>query len=213
MAADISQVLGGLLLVVVFIAITVKVMNWRRLLRLERQAVEDSAERGDIAQPTSTSTDLPFGVKALNEGSGIEGVWDARTTTQLHGPTSRNRSPLIRPAKMFPLSKRGTSTSSAPTLDTTPASGDANSPGSWTELLDQVARSKTMLEPATPPQRPQEEPARTPLPTRKKSKSITISYSGPQAKPTHSLSMAPPETVGLLSKSFSQASTATLTQA
>jgi hypothetical protein len=173
-------------------------MNWRRLLRLQRRAAEDVAERGEISESLPTSTDLPFGVKALNEGSSIEGVWDARTTTPLHGPTSRNRSPLITPAKMLPRSKRDNSTSSIPTLDITDSPTPAKSTGSWAALLGKGAQATASTLPPDAPKK-QTDRASVTLPTRKKSNSITISYSGPSSKPNHAVYRGPAETDGLLS--------------
>lgn len=191
-------------MVVVFIAVTVKVMNWRKLLRLERRVVESQAERGEIPTSVRTSADRPFGVKALNECSSIEGVWDARTTTPLHGPSSRNSSPLIRSAKKLRRSNQG-SVSSIPSLDISEPSPDAKAAGSWSSLLEKGAQSTEMTMPSTAPEESSEQ-ASTMLPKRGKARSITISYSGPSSRPNESMTAPAFETEGLLCKLLTLAS-------
>lgn len=89
-------------------------MKWRRLLRLEKEA-EARAERGEMTKTAVIS--LPFGIMALNDDSSVEGVWNARTATPLHGPRSKNSSPLFEPLRKVKRSKRDTSVSSIPSLD------------------------------------------------------------------------------------------------
>lgn len=176
-------------------------MNWRKLLRLEQRAAEDQAERGEILVPAHAGMDRPFGVKALDEGSSIEGVWNARTTTTLHGPTSKNRSPLISPAKMFRRSRRNTSVSSIPSLDiaeSLPAAKVMHTlPSTQSRDAADHLKMLTSLEPS------KEEVSSSPatLPKRKKANSITISYSGPSSRPKPAESNAVPEVERLLGRS------------
>lgn len=173
-------------------------MNWRKLLRFERRATEDQAERGEIQVPGRPSVDRPFGVKALDEGSSIEGVWNARTTTPLHGPTSRNRSPLISPAKMFRRSRRNTSVSSIPSLDiaesSPPVTGIQTVPG--TQSWGAASRPEALA--SHEPSKKELPPSAATLPKRKKANSITISYSGPSSKTKPAGANAVPEAEGLL---------------
>lgn len=176
-------------------------MNWRKLLRLERRAGEDEAERGELQAHGRAGLDRPFGVKALDEGSSIEGVWNARTTTPLHGPTSRNRSPLISPAKMFRRSRRNTSISSIPSLDIAESSSAIKTIDTLSATLPHGAADH--MEELAPPEPSKEEvtPSAATLPKRKKANSITISYSGPSSRQKHTETNAVPEAEGLLGMS------------
>ena len=109
------QVLGGLLIIVSSIAGVTKVMKWRKLLRLEKECA-DKEKSGETTAMVATPVILPFGVRALDKDS-IEGVWNARTATTLHGPRSKNSSPLIQPLRVMRKSKRETSVSSIPSLE------------------------------------------------------------------------------------------------
>lgn len=187
-------------------------MNWRKLLRLERRAAEDQAERGEIQVQDRASTESPFGVKALDEGSSIEGVWNARTTTPLHGPKSRNRSPLISPSKMLRRSKRDTSVSSIPSLDISEPWTAAESMCTLSDYRWRRAANFTaQVTPLNPPEEPLYQSSTT-LPKRKKANSITISYSGPSARPKNVENNATPETEGLLGRLSCSSSSVGLTE-
>ncbi|KPI43859.1 uncharacterized protein AB675_6441 [Cyphellophora attinorum] len=162
--AKLGFVLGGLLVIVGCIAGVVKVMKWRKMLRLEK-ATSAQAERGEMTTSVGVLVGRPFGVRALDEDSSIEGVWNAHTSTPLHGP-SRNSSPLLQPLRKSKRPKRDISTSSIPTIDLgEPSSAQATVPMAPRPPHDEPAES------------PEAHPAR-----RKKTNSITINYSGPSSR-------------------------------
>lgn len=99
------------------IATTVKIMKWRRMLRLEARVTEEEAERGELPVRVETGIQTEFGVKALDEGSSIEGVWNAHTVTPLQAGRSRHNSPSFNPMKMFRRSRRNSLVSTIPPLD------------------------------------------------------------------------------------------------
>ena len=107
-----------------------KLRNWRKTRRFERQTAVEQAERGEMVQGVQSINDIPFGVKALEEEPAIEGVWNARTITPLHTPPgSRGSSPRLGPARLWLKNKRGSSVASISGLDIEELAQIARLPG------------------------------------------------------------------------------------
>ncbi|KIW09870.1 hypothetical protein PV08_11971 [Exophiala spinifera] len=100
--ARLCVVLGALLVLLVVMAICVRLRNWRRNLALERKAAEAEAENGEMNLSVRKSHEIPFGIRALFEDPDVEGVWNSRTNTPLHGPVARLRP--RNPPRYTPLS-------------------------------------------------------------------------------------------------------------
>ena len=123
-----------------------KLRNWRKTIKFERQSAVEQAERGEMVQATPVKEEIPFGVKALDEEPAIEGVWNARTVTSLHTPPgSRGTSPRFGPSRLWQKSKRGSSVSSISRLDveepvqTAPLPGQPSSLGRWSLSLTNIS--------------------------------------------------------------------------
>ncbi|OAP60650.1 hypothetical protein AYL99_05652 [Fonsecaea erecta] len=102
MWARLALILGGLLTVILTTAFVVKLRNWAQDRRLERRAVEEQAERGEMTLVNCLDEDIPFGIRALIEDPEVEGVWNARTATALQFDRARCPAPsqlAIRPIK------------------------------------------------------------------------------------------------------------------
>jgi len=76
--------------------------NWRKNNQFEKRAAEARAERGEMILAGRTSDDIPFGIRALAEDPDVEGVWNSRTHTPLHGHTPQPGRPV---ASLHPASQ------------------------------------------------------------------------------------------------------------
>lgn len=76
-------------------------IRWRNNRRIEKHSkakAADTAERGEMVQPTGQEEEVPFGVRAIARGCEVDGVWNSRTNTPLQTPgNSSPGSPVIRP--------------------------------------------------------------------------------------------------------------------
>lgn len=65
---------------------------------MERKTV-DTAERGEMVQTTTEEDEeVPFGIRAIERGCEVDGVWNSRTNTPLQTPGNSNPgSPVMRP--------------------------------------------------------------------------------------------------------------------
>ena len=114
---DISQVLGcaivslpfpttrtftnsrGQCLVLAY-AVGVRCSNKRKLKKHTIRIAMEIAERGEMAEASRHSDEVPFGIRAIEKGCIVEGVWNSRATTPLQTPTSsKPSSPVLKAAK------------------------------------------------------------------------------------------------------------------
>jgi hypothetical protein len=114
---DISQVLGcaivslpfpttrtftnsrGQCLVLTY-AVGVRCSNKRKLKKHTIRIAMEIAERGEMAEASRRSDEAPFGIRAIEKGRIVEGVWNSRATTPLQTPTSsKPSSPVLKAAK------------------------------------------------------------------------------------------------------------------
>ena len=104
--------------IVIFLGLGVRVAKRYRMKRLLVREEMEKAECGEIQQDIRTSEEIPFGVKAIEQGYEVEGVWNSRATTPLHSPalSSRGSSPA-RSANKLRKSNRESSVSSISILD------------------------------------------------------------------------------------------------
>lgn len=75
---------------ILIVAFLTRFRNWVRDKRREKRAVEEQAERGEVALVHTLSDDIPFGIRALLEDPEIDGVWNSRANTPRYydGPVS-----------------------------------------------------------------------------------------------------------------------------
>ncbi|OAL25600.1 hypothetical protein AYO20_10441 [Fonsecaea nubica] len=145
------------LTIILTTAFVVKLRNWARDRSLERRALEEQAERGDMTLVNCLDEDIPFGIRALIEDPEVEGVWNAQTATSLHFDPARAPSSsqvAIKPIRYSSISS--TSISDSTGLGLTP-------PDVLTPLTDTTAVADTSAESSSS----------------KKGKTIVISYNGP----------------------------------
>lgn len=104
-----------------FILITgfaVKFYRARRLRKLENRAATDLAERGEITE--KASEEVPFGIRAIEAGDEVDGIWNSRAATPLQALSAKSVSepstPTMKPQKLQKAWKFG-SESSLPGLE------------------------------------------------------------------------------------------------
>lgn len=72
--------------------------------KLEARAAADLAERGEITERARSGTEEPFGVRAIEAGHEVDGIWNSRTATPLQLPSPRSvsepSSPTVKPLKL-----------------------------------------------------------------------------------------------------------------
>jgi hypothetical protein len=72
--------------------------NKRKIKRYSEGKTADTAERGEMTQTTSQQEEVPFGIRAIERGCEVDGVWNSRTNTPLQTPANSNPgSPVTRP--------------------------------------------------------------------------------------------------------------------
>ncbi|OAG39933.1 hypothetical protein AYO21_05806 [Fonsecaea monophora] len=145
------------LTIILTTAFVVKLRNWARDRSLERRALEEQAERGEMTLVNCLDEDIPFGIRALIEDPEVEGVWNAQTATSLHFHPARPSSSsqlAIKPIRCSSISS--TSICDSTDLGLTP-------PDVLTPLTDTTAVADTSAESSSS----------------KKGKTIVISYNGP----------------------------------
>lgn len=87
---------------VLFIGITIKFRNARRIRKLQARNVDNMAERGEST--VRLSQEVPFGVRAIEAGCEIDGIWNSKAATPLQAPSqksiSRPPTPTIKPLEL-----------------------------------------------------------------------------------------------------------------
>jgi hypothetical protein len=72
--------------------------NKRKIKRHTERKSADTAERGDMTQTNQQEDEVPFGIRAIERGCEVAGVWNSRTNTPLQTPGNSNPgSPVMRP--------------------------------------------------------------------------------------------------------------------
>ena len=92
-------------------AFGVRYRNSRNVQRHKLRIAAEIAERGEVTQTMRESAEIPFGIRAIEKGCEVEGVWNSKASTPLQTPLgSKAASPIIRPRR---LQKRRRSSSLA----------------------------------------------------------------------------------------------------
>ena len=83
---------------VLIFSLGVRWRNKRRIRKHSERKTADTAERGEMAQATPQEEQVPFGIRAIERGCEVDGVWNSRTNTPLQTPGNSNPgSPVMRP--------------------------------------------------------------------------------------------------------------------
>lgn len=71
------------------------------------------AERGEITE--NTSEEVPFGIRAIEAGDEVDGIWNSRAATPLQAPSPKSFSepstPTMKPQKLQKARKFGSESS------------------------------------------------------------------------------------------------------
>ena len=115
-------------------AFGVRYRNSRNVQRHKLRIAAEIAERGEVTQTMRESAEIPFGIRAIEKGCEVEGVWNSKASTPLQTPLgSKAPSPIIRP-KRLQKGRRSSSLASVSALAmpepalVTPASRQPESP-------------------------------------------------------------------------------------
>ena len=87
-------------------AFAIRLVKHRKMKRLQAQHPMAKAEQGETEQ------EIPFGLRAIEQGFEVEGVWNSNATTPLHSPaasllnssSSRSMNKLTRPKRDLSIS-------------------------------------------------------------------------------------------------------------
>ena len=116
------------------IGFAVKFRNARKIRKLEIRAAADMAERGEIIE--RASEEVPFGIRAIEAGDEVDGIWNSKAATPLQVPSPKSFSepstPSLKPPKLQ-ISRKGGSESSLSKFEL-PEPAHARSPcpaGKW----------------------------------------------------------------------------------
>jgi hypothetical protein len=89
----------GQCLVLIY-AVGVRYSNKRKLKKHTIRIAMEIAERGEMAEASRRSDEIPFGIRAIERGCIVEGVWNSKATTPLQTPySSKASSPVLKAAK------------------------------------------------------------------------------------------------------------------
>ena len=96
-------------------------VRYRNHLRIKKYAIRmatEKAERGEMEHIAGPSHEVPFGIRAIERGCEVEGVWNSRTATPLQSarPTPQS-SPMLAPTRKL-RKKRNSSMSTLSKLET-----------------------------------------------------------------------------------------------
>jgi hypothetical protein len=91
----------------------VKFHKARSIRKLEIRAAADLAERGEITE--RASEEVPFGIRAIEAGAEVDGIWNSRAATPLLAPSAKSVSepstPTMKPQKLQKARKFGSDSS------------------------------------------------------------------------------------------------------
>jgi hypothetical protein len=89
----------GQCLVLIY-AIGVRYSNKRKLKKHTSRIAMEIADRDEMVEASRRSDEVPFGIRAIERGCIVEGVWNSKATTPLQTPTSsKASSPVLKAAK------------------------------------------------------------------------------------------------------------------
>ncbi|KAJ9606765.1 hypothetical protein H2200_008774 [Cladophialophora chaetospira] len=160
--ARLAIILAGALVSILIVAFLMRLRNWIRDKRRAKRAAEERAERGEMTLVYDLEEDAPFGIRALLEDPQVEGVWNSREATPMH-LDGASRTPFTSQLSVIVPNQSDNSS----TLIYDPA--------------DIRLASPTAATPLTHPTSPIHPPAEQST-SKKKGKSIVISYKGPSLR-------------------------------
>jgi hypothetical protein len=89
----------GQCLVLIY-ALGVRYSNKRKLKKHTSRIAMEIAERDELVEVSRRSDEVPFGIRAIERGCIVEGVWNSKATTPLQTPaSSKASSPLLKATK------------------------------------------------------------------------------------------------------------------
>ena len=98
-------------------AFGVRYRNSRKVQRHKLRIAAEIVERGEVTQTMRESAEIPFGIRAIEKGCEVEGVWNSKASTPLQTPIgSKAPSPIIRPRRLQKR-RRSSSLASVSALD------------------------------------------------------------------------------------------------
>lgn len=86
--------------VVLVLSLGIRYRNKKRIKKHSKKQTADRAESGEMTQPASQAEEfrVPFGIRAIERGGEVNGVWNSRTNTPLQTLGNSNPgSPTARP--------------------------------------------------------------------------------------------------------------------
>jgi hypothetical protein len=117
--------------VVLVYATGVRYSNKRKLKKHSDRIATEIEERGEMAEAVRNSEEVPFGIRAIERGCMVDGIWNSKATTPLHTPSSsKASSPVLKAKNTLKKHKRESSLSNVSQLDIPePASVPSKSTG------------------------------------------------------------------------------------
>ena len=93
-------------------------MSYRKIKKHTRIAAEAQAERGEMTKTVEQEDQVSFGIRAIERGCAVEGVWNSKATTPLQTPpSSKPSSPALKGKNTSKKGKRDSSSSNISRLD------------------------------------------------------------------------------------------------
>ena len=104
--------------VVLVYATGVRYSNKRELKRHTDRIATETEERGGMTEAVRHSEEVPFGIRAIERGCMVDGIWNSKATTPLHTPSSsKASSPVLKAKNKLKKHKRESSLSNVSQLD------------------------------------------------------------------------------------------------
>jgi len=109
----------------------VRYSNKRELKKHTDRIATEIEERGGMIEVVRRSEEVPFGIRAIERGCLVDGIWNSEATTPLHTPSSsKASSPVLKAKDKLKKHKRESSLSNVSQLDIPePASVPSRSTG------------------------------------------------------------------------------------
>ena len=104
--------------IVLLYAMVVRYSNKRKVKRHTIRNTTEIVERGEITEAATGSEEVPFGIRAIERGCMVEGVWNSKASTPLQTPSSsKTSSPVLKAKNTLKKHKRESSMSNVSGLD------------------------------------------------------------------------------------------------
>ena len=104
--------------IVLFYAMAVRYSNKRKLRGHTIRNATEIVERGEMTEVARSSEEVPFGIRAIERGWMVEGVWNSEASTPLQTPpSSKTSSPVLKARNTLKRHKKETSSSNVSGLD------------------------------------------------------------------------------------------------